>query len=312
MTTLVLAIWLVNGLAVQSPDVPSVSLSDLDAVKAAYTAANYDEVLQRVQSLDPDRVTVPIERYRALSLIAFGRAGEASQAFERLVRRAPEFRMTDADVAPRVASMFHEVRGRLLPGLIRERYAHGKSSYDQRQFSDAATELEDVVALLDDPDMDAQRASMDELRQLAEGFLRLARAETDLAARVLTPSPTLPATAVGGPPLPRPDPDAAIVTRIVIYSAADTGVTPPVEIERRMPPWSPPATMARAEFRGAVEIVVNEIGAVESAVMATPTVPPYDLTLLEAARRWRFKPAVLKDQPVKYRLTYNVVLGPRR
>jgi hypothetical protein len=46
--------------------------------------------------------------------------------------------------------------------------------------------------------------------------------------------------------------------------------------------------------------------------MEQPTVPSYDVTLLDAAKRWRYKPATLGSQPVKYRLTYNVVLSPRQ
>jgi len=104
-----------------------------------------------------------------------------------------------------------------------------------------------------------------------------------------------------------------VVTKIIVYSAADTNVTPPVEVVRRMPPWAPTPVIARsAEYRGDLEIIVNEIGAVESAVMNRSTVPTYDLVLLEAARRWRFKPAMLDKQAVKYRLIYSVTLSPRR
>jgi hypothetical protein len=38
-------------------------------------------------------------------------------------------------------------------------------------------------------------------------------------------------------------------------------------------------------------------------------VPAYDVTLLDAARRWRYRAAMRNAQPVKYRLIYNVVLG---
>lgn len=313
MIALVLAVALLSGTTTAQSDAPTVSLSDVDAIKASYAAANYDDALQRISALDPGRVSAQLEQYRALSLLALGRSAEAEQAFERLVRRAPLYRITEADVSPRIATMFREVRRRVLPSVAREIYARGKSSYDQKQYVDATDQLKEVLAILSDPDVEGVAAGLDDLKQLAEGFVRLAEVETTLAARAAAPPPQAsPAPAAAAPPAP--DPTAAIVTKIIVYSAADTLVTPPVEIERRMPPWVPPPVIARsnAEYRGELEIVVNEIGAVESATMSRPTVPSYDLTLLESARRWRFKPALLGGQTVKYRLTYNVALTPRR
>lgn len=314
MIAIVLAVALVSGMATAQSGAPTVSLSDGDAIKAAYAAANYDNALERIAALEPARVTPQLEQYRALSLLALGRSPEAEQAFERLVRQAPLYRITEADVSPRIATMFRDVRRRVLPSVAREMYARGKSSYDQKRFPEASSELAQLLMVLSDPDLEGQNAGVDDLKQLAEGFIRLAEAEMALAARAAEPPPPPPAAVVEAPAPVAPDPSAAVVTKIVIYSAADTGVMPPVEIERRMPPWTPPPVIARsnAEFHGELEIVVNEIGAVESAAMTRPTVPSYDLTLLEAARRWRFRPAALNGQTVKYRLTYNVALTPQR
>jgi len=168
--------------------------------------------------------------------------------------------------------------------------------------------LKQLLAVLDDPDLAGQTTGTDDLKQLAEGFVRLAELENAMAVRAAAPAvPVLPG------PAPDPSDPAAVVTKIIVYSAADTNVTPPVEVVRRMPPWAPTPVIARsAEYRGDLEIIVNEIGAVESAVMNRSTVPTYDLVLLEAARRWRFKPAMLDKQAVKYRLIYSVTLSPRR
>jgi tetratricopeptide (TPR) repeat protein len=314
MIAFVLAVALASGVTTAQADSPTVSLSDADAVKASYAAASYDDALQRIAALEPERVTPQIEQYRALSLLALGRGPEAEQAFERLVRKAPLYRITDSDVSPRIATMFRDVRRRVLPSVARELYARGKSSYDQKQFSEASDQLRELLTVLSDPDLEGQNAGVDDLKQLAEGFIRLAEVETALAARAAAPPPPPPVAAVEPVAPPAPDPTAPTVTKIVIYSASDTGVTPPEEIERRMPPWVPPPVIARsnAEYRGELEVVVNEAGAVEAAFMVRPTVPSYDLTLLESARRWRFKAATLKGQAVKYRLTYNVALTPRK
>ena len=213
-----------------------------------------------------------------------------------------------------IATMLKDVRRRVMASVARALYTRGKSSYDKKQFAEASGQLKELLAVLNDPDLEGQSAGTDDLKQLAEGFIRLAEIETTLAARAAAPPPPPPAPAPEAPAPKPPDPTAATVTKIVVYSASDTLVAPPVEIERRMPPWVPPPVIARsnAEYRGELEVVVNEIGAVESASMTRTTVPSYDLTLLDSARRWRFRPATLNGQAVKYRLTYNVALTPRR
>jgi hypothetical protein len=296
---------------------PSVAPSDLDAVKALYTQAAYEDALQRLSSIPADDVTDQLDRYRALSLLALGRNAEADQTFERMVRRDPLYAMDAVDVSPRVVELFSSVRQRVLPDAAHEWYAKGKSSYDQRHYADAVDQLKVVLAVLADPAMSGSSAAIDDLKQLAAGFLRLSQVEVDAAINAAMPPPVAlpgapPAPAVAPPPAAPPPAagDAPVVTKIVIYSAADSGVAPPIEIERRMPPWTPPNAMARNRiYRGIIEVVVDEAGSVESTRMAIETLPSYDVTLLDAARRWRYRPAMRNAETVKYRLTYNVVLG---
>jgi hypothetical protein len=288
---------------------PAVSLSDLDSVKALYANASYEEVLQRVAAIDASAVGVQIEQYRALSLLALGRRPEAEQAIERMVRLSPFYVIDEAEVSPRVAGIFREVRQRTLPSVARDLYARGKASFDGRQFQAASDQLKSLLALLVDAELATQADPSGDVKQLAEGFLRLSDLELAntakaAAAAAVPASPAAPATPPAG---------ALVVTKIVIYSATDTGVTPPMEIERRMPPWAPPPIMARnAEYRGQIEVVVNEVGNVESAVMTRQTIDTYDVLLLDAAKRWRYTPARRGTELVKYRLTYDVALSPRR
>jgi tetratricopeptide (TPR) repeat protein len=289
-------------------DAPSVSLSDADTVKQLYVSAAYEEALRHLDAMDASQVTEQLDQYRALSLLALGRNAEAEQAFDRMVRRAPLYRIGENDVSPRIAAMFTDVRRRVLPAVARDMYLAGKSSFDQKHYGEADRQMKALIAVLADPDMTDENGAVDDLRQLADGFMRLSEIELENARKA--------AEAAAAPPPPRPAPvtpadPAPTVTRIVIYSAGDSGVTPPVELERRMPPWTPPPIIARnAQFRGVLDVVVNEAGAVESATMDRPTMPSYDLTLLDAARRWRYTPAMSGTQPVKYRLEYNVVLAP--
>jgi TonB family protein len=52
-------------------------------------------------------------------------------------------------------------------------------------------------------------------------------------------------------------------------------------------------------FRSLVEVVINEAGAVESAAMVVSVGNTYDKTLLVAAGRWQFVPAMANGAPVK-------------
>ena len=94
-----------------------------------------------------------------------------------------------------------------------------------------------------------------------------------------------------------------------IYSAVDKGVSAPVEIERRMPPWTPanPAE-AKTYHAGVITIVISEQGTVEYAALPKSVAPSYNAALLQAAKAWQFRPARLNGKPVKYSKSYEVVL----
>ena len=54
-------------------------------------------------------------------------------------------------------------------------------------------------------------------------------------------------------------------------------------------------------MEGSLEVVINEKGAVESAVMKVPFSPLYDRLAVAAAAHWQYKPATISGVPVKYR-----------
>ena len=86
----------------------------------------------------------------------------------------------------------------------------------------------------------------------------------------------------------------------------------PVELSRRMPSWRPPASVGGdAEYRGVLEVVIDERGNVATARLVEPTTPLYDRELLLAAAGWRFQPATKDGQPVKFRKTFRIVLSGR-
>ena len=99
----------------------------------------------------------------------------------------------------------------------------------------------------------------------------------------------------------------------VIFDASSTNVTPPTALKRYIPAW--PGRAAgnawRGNYKGALQIVVGETGAVIESSLAEPVHPIYDATLLSAARTWRFTPATENGRPVKYRLLYPIVVSDR-
>jgi len=60
-----------------------------------------------------------------------------------------------------------------------------------------------------------------------------------------------------------------------------------------------------------VQVVVDERGSVESAQLVWSLADFYDAGLLEAARSWRFKPALRAAQPVTYRKIVEITMGPQ-
>jgi TonB family protein len=61
-----------------------------------------------------------------------------------------------------------------------------------------------------------------------------------------------------------------------------------------------------------MEVVVDENGIVSNAAIMDSVYPSYDQQLLQAAKGWRYKPALRAGQPVKYRRGVTVVLTPPR
>src|SRR5204862_4375680 len=121
----------------------------LVAARDLYRAAEYEDALGRLDSLrrsahsgDDSRF---IEEYRAFCLLALGRTAEAQRAMEAVVVAAPSFRPSDADESPRVNSAFREVRGRMLPGIIQQRYGQAKAAFDRHDAAAAKAGFQQVL-----------------------------------------------------------------------------------------------------------------------------------------------------------------------
>jgi TonB family protein len=142
---------------------------------------------------------------------------------------------------------------------------------------------------------------------LAEGFSNLA--DRQLAA-ARNPAPPVRAAQVEAAPASRPGAAPPETRSTRIFDSTDPDVAPPVAIAQAMPVWAPRADGEKRKYSGTLEIVIDENGAVSSAVLTEPVFPSYDQQLLQAARGWRYKPAQRAGQAVKYRRGLSIVLAP--
>ncbi len=276
--------------------------SDLAAARDLYASAAYDEaltVLNRLHSAEPSPVDArAIEQYRAFCLLALGRAADAQQAIEAVVAADPNYKPGDNDVSPRVRAAFSEVRRRMLPTIVQQKYAQAKAAYDRKDWVTAAAGFSQVLVTLADSDVgaDATRPPLSDIRTLAVGF-------EELSAKAAAPPPA-PAPAPVAAPVQAPPPPP-VAPRV--FTGDDPGVVPPTIVNQTLPPFRGITPIQRV---GRIDVVIDETGAVESVAMNQSVTPAYDKIALAAARSWRYTPATLNGRPVKFRKLVQITVKP--
>jgi tetratricopeptide (TPR) repeat protein len=300
---LVAMMMLAAGASVRSQD------ADLAVARDLYASAAYEDALALLNRLlasdHPAAQSRGIEQYRAFCLLALGRAGDAAQAIEAVVAAEPSYRPSDSDVSPRVRLAFSDVRRRMLPGIIQQRYGQAKAAYDRGEFASAADGFRQVLTALADSDIaaEATQPPLADLRMLAVGF-------GELSAKAVPPPPLAPPPAAA--PAPAPVPAAAPPSRpspLRVYSADDGDVVPPAALNQQMPAF--PGTI-RIPRTGRMEVVIDQNGAVESAVMSGSLSAEYDHLALAATKSWRYRPATIDGTPVKFKKVVLIALKSAR
>jgi tetratricopeptide repeat protein len=283
----------------------------LAVARDLYTAAAYDDALAMLNGLhvsdhrsDDSRA---IDQYRALCLLALGRTAEATSAIQAIVTELPSYHLAEADVSPRVRAAFRDVRRLMLPGIIQQKYADAKVAFDRKNLAAASEGFKLVLELLGDSDLGsaANQPPLSQLRPLATGF-------RELTAAAATPSvapslPLLPARRSVPPPVaaaPTPSPRPAAPR---IYGWEDANVVGPIVLRQTMPVLGD----VFAQRQGTVEVIINEAGLVETAMMTSPVNAVYDGLVLAAARSWRYKPATIDGVAVKFRHAIQLDLKRR-
>jgi len=299
----------------------------LTAARELYASAAYEDALNVLSKMPADRPaeeTRAAEQYRAFCLLALGRNGEAERAIEAVVQSAPTFRPSDTDISPRMKAAFVDVRRRMLPSIIQQKYTNAKSAFDRKQFEAAASGFAEVLTMMGDPDAAQAVAQppLADMRTLAVGFHDLSvsaipppplpaadvRGTASIPAKsspVAAPSASAPAPAATAARAPAAA--AANVPSAKVYTMLDSNVIPPLAIRQDLPKYPGDVPIPRV---GQIEILINEAGAVESAIIRSSVNAKYDELALSAARLWRYKPATINGMPVKYRKVISVTVKP--
>jgi TonB family protein len=264
----------------------------LAQAKTLYAAANYEEALKLLGSSDGSRTEV--SQYRALCLLALGRTADAEREAAAVVEADPLFRPDEADVAPRVVSLFADVRRRLLPPIIRSKFDEAKRLFGEGNRDRARSEFGVVLRLLDDPVL-IENTVLTDLKIVAEGFV-------DLVAS--TPAPPVLQPALPPAPQPGSAANAASSTRVV--------ETPAAPIQQTIPAWQPRDPFAqRRELVGAVRVAIDETGKVTAATIERSIHPEYDRLVIIGAQRWRYQPATREGVPIPSEKIVEIRVQPK-
>jgi tetratricopeptide (TPR) repeat protein len=276
----------------------------LAQAKELYASAAYDEalaVLDRLQSAASKTETASIAEYRVFCLLALNRRDEAQKDIEDILHSNPLYMPSGDQASPRIQGVFRDVRRQSLPKIVLERYAVAKASFERKD-PNAGPQFDDVLALMDDPDVQATPA-LNDLRTVVTAFRDLTK------AMVATPTPASAAQAQAITPLTPAGPELS-PERLRVFTSADADVAPPVAQSQRIPPWVPDRAIAAQDFHGTLELLIDETGGVVTATMRASAHPTYNRLLLRAARDWKFTPARHDGKPVRYLKIVEVHLKP--
>ena len=294
-----------------------------ERAKMLYLEAAYEDALALLETPGPGGTAADVHLYRALCLLALGRTSEADAAIAKSIETDPLATAKRSDVSPRVAVLLENARRRMLPDLARRRVADGRLAYQQGDRLGASQRFETAIRLLDDPAL-ANQSELVDLKTLATGFVDLIRAQSAVSAVTppapaaigttpapATATPAAPAAAAPAPTTSTVPPAATPTTSAATATSPVVAVSRPTVLSQSMPPWRPPDPSWRSrELRGALLLTIDATGRVTNATMQQPVYPGYDRLLLEAARTWRYTPALRDGQPTPSQLIVPIVIRP--
>jgi TonB family protein len=286
---LALAIVLISAATATAQDA-------LSTARDLYASAEYEEALTALGKVtaEASSTVVEIDRYRVLCLMALGRAAEADKVIESIVSNDPFYQPAAADAAPRVRAAFSSVRQRMLPGVARSLYIDAKAAFDRKAYPEAASALEKTLKVIDNIE-GAGRTDLGDLRVLASGFLDLSRASIPAVPAAAAPSASPEKAAA----IPMPTPAAPLPSTNLVVLKQDL---PPL-------PFSL-VSLNAGEYRGVIEIEIDQNGSVTNSRMLQSVHVLYDPLLLKVARDWKYEPPRVGGKPSASRKRVEIVLRP--
>ena len=298
--------------------------------KALYAEASYDEALAVLRGNDGPEA----HQYRALCLLALGRTPEAERALESLITVAPTFAIAEADLPPRLVTLYSQTRRRMIPAIVKRLFAEGRSDFQAKNMTAARDTFERVLTLANDPAMAGSPEAVD-LQLLVSSYLDIVKntapppvpSREGIRLGTFTEAPTAPvATIPASAPVSAPASGSASKPALLTGapSAASPARATPAAIAR--PPQARvlvPATTVRQEFpaftptpgrpsgphSGAVRVTIGIDGKVKAATMEVSVDPRYDAKLLAAARAWLYKPATIGGTPIQSEKLVQINIG---
>jgi tetratricopeptide (TPR) repeat protein len=246
----------------------------LTKAKALYDAAAYEEALTLLASVQAPEA----QQYRALCMLALGRAQDATSAVEILISTAPTFEPSAEDVPPRFVSLVSDAKKKLLPGIARKTFNEGRDQFRGGDHAAAMKKFDLVLSLTSSAGF-KESPDAEDLRTLASGFIELARATA--ARPEPTPAAPEPPKVAEAPPAP----------------PAPSEVIQPVAVRQLIPPV-PAGVSGLGSPTASVKVEIGADGKVFNASMQQASHPLYDRLVLQAAREWLYTPATLNGRPV--------------
>jgi tetratricopeptide (TPR) repeat protein len=263
----------------------------LTKAKALYDAANYEEALTVLAPVHEPEA----QQYKALCMLALGRAQDATGAVDSLIAAAPTFEPSTDDVPPRFVSLVSDAKKRLLPGIARKTFNEARDQFKSGDRAEAVKKFDLVMTLASAAGF-KDTSDAEDLRTLASGFIELARATPPARPEPKPPAPEL--RVADAPPAAAPPATTATALRSSAPAPEPAmEVSQPVVVRQTIPAI-PSGISGMSSPTASVRVEIGTDGRVVNASMQQTSHPLYDRLVLQATREWLYTPAMLNGRPV--------------
>jgi hypothetical protein len=208
---------------------------------------------------------------RAAALVAQGQTAEAAAVFNTMLNANPLYEPKATDLTPESLGAFRTSQRQLLPQLAQRGYDGAKAALAEGDAERAFALAKETATLLERPAAEPASHLREPVRKLIEDA-SVARANAEE----------------------------------IVYSRADSAVTPPRPLSRQFPATTPNGVPANRV--GTLEMVIGRDGTVEFVKLHTPLNRYHERMIVSAAKAWLYRPATRGGKPVRYRLTVTINL----